>query len=475
MPGNQEYTAALGFLEQDNVAGARALLDKAIKLNPRHAKAFYVRGTISDREQQWSSAISDYSAAIEITEALLGGREAYRTALAAEEAAEMYCRRGDDWITTGDLAWAIHDFSNALGHKAGYVRALCGRSTAFVKTGFRDLALADLNEALKQEPSQDPYHAKALCQRARIHLATGNPYQAMRDGQEAIRSNPKDAQGYWVLGAAYAGQPQPQFSQAINCYETAWQKDRQLPPAVSSELAEVYFRYGVSLEGEGKTREAEEAYRRAQTLDATRVAALREQQRQQGAAVVPVAGIVDPGALVSKARALLGKGEFDAAVDNFTEALRLNPRSAEGYFGRGRAFLAKGFPDTAAEDFAQVICLKRDAAPPQAYCQLAQAHLLLKKPYLALEEATEAIRRKPNYALAYYYRGLTYLEDRNDRRAAADFAEAAALAAHAVSPPAGMYEVPTLDPDVLTEAKKRLSEGTRGPGRATTLLRESPH
>jgi len=427
-----------------------------------------------------SSAISDYTAAIEITEALVGGREAYRIPLAVEEAAEMYCRRGEDWSTTGDLARAIHDFSSALGLKAGYVRALCGRSAAFLKTGFLDLALADLNEALKQEPDQEPnqdsYHAKALCQRARIHLATANPYQAMRDGQEAIRSNPMAAQGYWVLGAAYAGQTQPQFSQAINCYETAWQKDKQLPPAMGTELAEVYFRYGASLERKGKTREAEEAYQRAQTLDGVRVAALRDQQRQENAAVVPVAGTVDPEVLVSKARALLGKGEFDAAVASFTEMLRSNPRLADAYFWRGRAFLEKGFPDSAAADFAQAICLKRDDAPSEVYCQLAQAHLLLKKNYLAVEEATEAIRRRPDYALAYYHRGLIYLKDREYQRAAADFSEAVALVERTGSAPAGRYDVPALDPDIHTKAGTYLTECARhlneAPPESSSPLRE---
>jgi tetratricopeptide (TPR) repeat protein len=456
VPGSQECADALSLLEGDKVAEARTALDSAITKNPRHAKAFFLRGTVSDREHQLPSAVGDYTKAIQISEASFAGQDAHQVLLDEEELADTYYRRGEALAASGNFASAIDDFSKVIRQTKGSVRAFCGRSTAFMKAGLIELALDDLNEALKQ----DPYQLDALCQRARVHMAMGNPHEAIRDCKLAIRNKPESAQGYYVLGAAYACGTHPNLIQLITCYETALQrdKDNRLPRAVRTELAEAYFNHGVSLETVGKRTEAEDVYRRAKDLDATRFDLLRGQQTQKNASVLPVGGTVETEVLVSKARAMLGKREFDAAVESFTEALRSNPRSAEAYFGRGRAFLEKGFPDTAAEDFEQVICLKRDDAPPQAYCQLAQAHLLLKKTYLALEEATEAIRRKPNYALAYYYRGMAYLQDRDDSRATADFTEAAALAAHPKGTPAGMYEAPALDPDVLTEAKKHIPD-----------------
>ena len=54
-----------------------------------------------------------------------------------------------------------------------------------------------------------------------------------------------------------------------------------------------------------------------------------------------------------RSRAYLKKGDYDSAIADFSEAIRLDPKSAEAYYGRGYAYARKGDKAKAEEDFAQ--------------------------------------------------------------------------------------------------------------------------
>lgn len=82
------------------------------------------------------------------------------------------------------------------------------------------------------------------------------------------------------------------------------------------------------------------------------------------------------------------KSRFDEAIRDYTEAIRLNPQSAEAYAGRGYSYQHKGELEKAIVDLS------------------------------------EAIRRDPNAAAAYYNRGLIFSEKGETDRALADFDEA---------------------------------------------------
>jgi Flp pilus assembly protein TadD len=47
------------------------------------------------------------------------------------------------------------------------------------------------------------------------------------------------------------------------------------------------------------------------------------------------------------------KGDFDKAIADYTEAIRLNPQCAEAHYGRGVAYEKKGEKAKAEADFAQ--------------------------------------------------------------------------------------------------------------------------
>ena len=56
------------------------------------------------------------------------------------------------------------------------------------------------------------------------------------------------------------------------------------------------------------------------------------------------------------------KGEYDHAIADLDQAIRLKPDFADAYFSRGLAYSDKGDYDRAITDFDQAIRLKPDAA-----------------------------------------------------------------------------------------------------------------
>ncbi|MGO8691612.1 MAG: tetratricopeptide repeat protein, partial [Thermoguttaceae bacterium] len=73
-----------------------------------------------------------------------------------------------------------------------------------------------------------------------------------------------------------------------------------------------------------------------------------------------VAASADPAAEAGqKGRSCLSRQDYDAAIAAFTEAIRLDPKKADAYYGRGVAYANQGQYDKEIADCTKAIRLDR--------------------------------------------------------------------------------------------------------------------
>ena len=93
------------------------------------------------------------------------------------------------------------------------------------------------------------------------------------------------------------------------------------------------------------------------------------------------------------------KGDYDKAIADFTEAIRLDPKYAQAYYHRGVVYGKKGDYDKAIADFTEAIRL--DPKSAEAYRNRGVAYGKKGDYDKAIADCTEAIRLDPKCAMAY--------------------------------------------------------------------------
>jgi tetratricopeptide (TPR) repeat protein len=156
------------------------------------------------------------------------------------------------------------------------------------------------------------------------------------------------------------------------------------------------------------------------TFRAAQVPEVRNETRDLLSLLAPAAGHLKRG------WQLLQRGQFQAAIEPLDAALQVDPRCVLAYAARAwaQAFLKK-FPQ-AERDLREV---ERLAPQTPIVWQCRGALHILKGEYdRAIADYTEAIRLDPNYAEAYYERGVIYNMYQIDlNRAIENFTEAIRL------------------------------------------------
>ena len=112
------------------------------------------------------------------------------------------------------------------------------------------------------------------------------------------------------------------------------------------------------------------------------------------------------------------KGDYDRAIADYEQAIKLKP-SAETYFNRGNAHLGKSHYDHAIDDYNQAIKLKADFAAAFDNRCWARAVVGILKP--ALADCNEALRLVPNNAASLDSRGFIFLKMSNFDAAVSDY------------------------------------------------------
>jgi tetratricopeptide (TPR) repeat protein len=133
----------------------------------------------------------------------------------------------------------------------------------------------------------------------------------------------------------------------------------------------------------------------------------------------------DASAYYNRGNAWSRKGDYDRAIADFNEAIRLDPQDASAYYNRGNAWSKKGEHDRAIADFTEAI--RFDARKAEAYYNRGLAWSRKGDNDRAIADYNDAIQADPKYALAYNNRGNAWHRTGDDDKAIADYDEAIRL------------------------------------------------
>jgi tetratricopeptide (TPR) repeat protein len=119
------------------------------------------------------------------------------------------------------------------------------------------------------------------------------------------------------------------------------------------------------------------------------------------------------------------KGDYDRAIHDLGEAIRLNSSNENAYYSRGLAYKKKGDYDRAIQDFTEAIHL--DPKFERAYYDRGNCYINKVDYDRAIAEFDEAIQLNPKNAINYNNRGVAYSRKGDTGRAIQDYNQAIQL------------------------------------------------
>jgi len=175
--------------------------DKAIRLDPKSARAYYNRGNAWYAKKEYDKAIADYGEAIRLD-------PKYATA---------YIDRGRTWYAKQEYDKAIADYDEGIGLDPKSAWAYDNRGRTWNAKKEYDKAIADYGEAIRL----DPKSAWAYDNRGRTWYAKQEYDKAIADYDEAIRLDPKDAYAYNMRAWLWATCPDAKYRDGKRAVESA--------------------------------------------------------------------------------------------------------------------------------------------------------------------------------------------------------------------------------------------------------------
>jgi curved DNA-binding protein CbpA len=116
---------------------------------------------------------------------------------------------------------------------------------------------------------------------------------------------------------------------------------------------------------------------------------------------------------------------YRGAIENYTQAIKLNSDYLEAYLKRCEALYKLGDDKGVLDDCSQVLKINYKTA--KAHYYQGRSRYRLGYAQSAIEAYTQAIKQDTSYAQAYYFRGLIYQEFKKDPEALEDLKIAAKL------------------------------------------------
>jgi tetratricopeptide (TPR) repeat protein len=286
--------------------------------------------------------------------------------------------------------------------------AFLQRGNAYQAKSDYDHAIADYDEAIRL----DPTYANAFNNRGNTYYRKANYDRAIADYNEAIRLDPKDANPFNGRGAAYKAKGD--YDRAIADYSQA----------IRLNPNQVVFANNL------KSTEQVRASAQARQQVSQQIFRCNGEDADQAIAscteLIYSSDYYDrKGALENRARAYQTKGDFERAIADYNEAVRLDPKSARAFTDRGSAYQTNGDLERAITDYDEAIRL--DPRSARAFTNRGTAYEAKGNLERAIADYDEAIGLDPKDAFVFTSRGTAYEAKGDLERAIVDYNEAIRL------------------------------------------------
>ena len=127
--------------------------NRAIKLDPKNAKAYVYRGDACCQKGDSERGIADYNQAVQLDPKL----------------AVAYNNRGVAWTARGEMERAMWDFNDALQRDSSLAGAYYNRAQAYAKAGKFDLAIPDFTRFIELKPDNAAAYSNRAISYYNIH------------------------------------------------------------------------------------------------------------------------------------------------------------------------------------------------------------------------------------------------------------------------------------------------------------------
>lgn len=367
-PTDTQYyiNRAAVYLRMANASAAWRDLSRCIELGGTSKTVYFSRALCSDDLKNFTDAIADYSKAIMIDNAYV---QAYRN-------------RGACYYARGDYQMAAQDFARVLSGAPVYDDCY-NAGSCYENLDAFDLAAKSFTRALELKPRD----IDALFQRGTCNMKLKKFDLAIADWNSIISLDDRNYKAYVQCAEAYSAKGDydlalPDFDKALSI-----QPNNQSISDAREECAQM----------------------------------LKSMKPAGPDAVVKI-----PPERASDPQAYLDRGKYyesvlneNAAIRDYSRAIKLNSAYADAYRDRAGLLLKRGQDRGALADFSILVALH--AADQITYYQ--RGLLLEKMGDLdnAINDFTSAIELNGRFFSAYYHRGIVFYRENNLTASIRDF------------------------------------------------------
>ncbi len=427
------YNLALALLRKGDRAAAARELQTAIQQKPDSVSAHFALGTVFEGEKKLAEAEDQLRSTLKIDPHFAPGAIKLSHVLITEgkPAAAVACLEDTIKAIPADqteslqaplaMAYAENgEMEKALGTLQGLVGAQPASSNAHFNLGllyarkgqFQDenAAVTEFREALRLDKDKDMDPARIAL--GQVLLSQQKYSDAVSVLLEYVRHQPKDAQGFYLLGLAYQGLKQSDA--AVGALQHAVVLDPR-DPAIRFNLGMLLASTGQidaaiqQLEAAERLNPADpethnalalllekSGYKERARVERVKVNALKSSDEKEAA----IASLYD------EASHHLAAGKATAAAEDYRRALQLNPRDPKLHFNLSLALDKMG--DFSSERKELERTLQLDPGVAVAQNQLGLLALRDGQPEEAERCFTKALAIDPKFAEAQSSLGVLY-------------------------------------------------------------------